>query len=96
MKASKFKRFKRNLGSQLDLFFVKAHTPGERKEASDILAWIINQTRVTLRNHQLVEAWKSLVGDSWSLEDFDLFGANNDLILHKIKLKIKNHTSKFN
>lgn len=105
MKASNFKRFKKSLRKHIYDFSVGAdknvnkdevEMPIHRYSAAEILVWIIENTGITLRKHQLVEAWKAIVSKCWNMIDFDLFCANNDVILRAVEWVIKKGSPKFN
>jgi hypothetical protein len=82
MRASNFKQFKKGLQRQIVDFSIEAdrdvgddesEPPIYRHSAAEILVWILDRKGVTLRNHQLVEAWRSIVTKCWNLVDFTAF-----------------------
>ncbi len=88
MRASNFKQFKKGLQRQIVNFSIEAdrdvgddefEPPIYRHSAAEILVWILDKKGVTLRNHQLVEAWRSIVSKCWNLVDFTSFGENDAL-----------------
>ncbi len=86
MRASNFKQFKKGLQRQIVDFSIEAdrdvgddefEPPIYRHSAAEILVWILDRKGVTLRNHQLVEAWRSIVSKCWNLMDFSAFTEND-------------------
>ncbi|MEN9552319.1 MAG: hypothetical protein RI935_696 [Candidatus Parcubacteria bacterium] len=104
MRASNFKQFKKGLQRQIVDFSIEAdrnvgddefEPPIYRHSAAEILVWILDRKGVALRNHQLVEAWRSIVTKCWNLMDFTSFGENDaSCILSEINHRMERSTHK--
>ena len=86
MRASNFRQFKKSLQQHINDFSVEAdrnvsddewEMPIHRHCAAEILVWILNRTGATLRQSQLVEAWRSIVRTCWNLMDCTTFAKQN-------------------
>lgn len=99
MRASNFKRFLKTLPDQITAFSHEADEKDgddqwemaiHRYSAARILAWILDNTGTTLRNHQLVKAWASIVTKCGNLEDFTAFAKmDGELILAEVKYNVQ-------
>ena len=88
MRASNFKRFLKTIPKQIKAFTREADEkdgdeqwehPTERYCASKILIWIIRKTKGDLSNNQIVRAWRSIVKECWSMEDFHTYNERNNI-----------------
>ncbi len=99
MRASNFKRFLKSVPAQITAFTKEAdekdgddqwESAVHRYSAARILVWILGSTGATLRNHQLIKAWMSIVTKCWNMEDFTTFTQKDyELILNEVKYEMR-------